>query len=201
LFLGGRHLAMNKNLSWILLVSVTSLVACQNVSDRPVAEKSPLAVSPALSTPPLDLTPLASPTPTPSPTFNPPEIPLPRSGKVTRLVKKRAIAPLAIETTAGTNYFLKLVDNSSQATVMTVFVRGGTTAQVKVPLGTYQIRYATGNKWYGAKHLFGPETTYNRAEDIFNFRRQGNRVLGYTLKLYKVVDGNLQTTPIDPGQF
>ncbi|MBW4620011.1 MAG: hypothetical protein KME17_11730 [Cyanosarcina radialis HA8281-LM2] len=192
---------MKKYLSPILLVSVTSLVACQNVSDRPVVEKPTLAVSPALSTPPPDLTALTSPTPTPSPTFSQPEIPLPKSGKVTRVTKKRAIAPLAIDTTAGTNYFLKLVDSASQATVMTVFVRGGTTTRVKVPLGTYQIRYATGDKWYGTKYLFGPDTTYNKAEEIFKFRKEGNRVLGYTLKLYKVVDGNLQTTPIDPGQF
>ncbi len=41
--------------------------------------------------------------------------------------------------------------------------------EIKVPLGSYIVKYAVGEKWYGEKYLFGPETRYNKADEKFVF--------------------------------
>jgi hypothetical protein len=176
-----------KNAAWILLAAISTMTACQsdNLTKQSSNNSSPTQTSSA----------------TPNPTINIPEVPLPPSGKVTQSTKQPRIAPLTIESSPGANYFLKLINISSQTTIMTVFIRGGSPAKVKVPIGNYEIRYASGNKWYGTKLLFGSDTTYNKAESVFDFKKEGNRIMGYTLKLYKVQNGNLRTTQLDQKQF
>ena len=84
---------------------------------------------------------------------------------------------------------------------MDVFVRGGSTVEVEVPLGTYRLKYAAGQNWYGLPHLFGPETSYSKADTPFRFYIEGQRISGYTVTLYSVRDGNLRTSPLNPGDF
>jgi hypothetical protein len=94
-----------------------------------------------------------------------------------------------------------LADAYSDADVLTVFVHGGSTVQIDVPLGTYIVKHAAGTKWYGYKHLFGPETSYSKADETFRFERNGYQVTGYTITLYTVLHGNLQTSAIRPEDF
>lgn len=54
-----------------------------------------------------------------------------------------AIAPLEIKTTTGFNYFIKLIDSNGRS-AMTMYIKGGENFQTKVPLGTFEVRYATG---------------------------------------------------------
>lgn len=84
---------------------------------------------------------------------------------------------------------------------MTVFVRSGMTANVDVPLGNYEFRYAAGDTWYGYEHLFGPATGYSKADKLFDFRDTGYEVSGYTVTLYKVPNGNLHTSSIRANEF
>lgn len=112
------------------------------------------------------------------------------------------IAPFRIVTPAGAeNYYVKLVDARTGAPVMTVFVNGGRSLDVDVPLGTYRVRYASGQTWYGEPTLFGPDTSLNESATQFTFGVQGDQVSGYTIELIKQVGGNLQTRTISPGQF
>ena len=81
---------------------------------------------------------------------------------------------------------------------MTIFIRNGETASdMDVPTGTYELRYASGDSWYGETDLFGPSTSYSKAESFFTF---GNGS-GYTVELYKQVNGNLHTNSIDKDDF
>ena len=84
---------------------------------------------------------------------------------------------------------------------MTVFVRKGMTAEIDVPLGLYELRYALGDEWYGYDHLFGPKTSYSKADTLFDFRDTGTQLTGYTVTLYKVPRGNLHTSTIGVDQF
>ncbi len=112
------------------------------------------------------------------------------------------IAPFRIVTPAGAeNYYVKLIDASNGAPVMTMFVIGGRVFNVDVPLGTYKIRYASGRIWYGEPTLFGPETSLNEAATPFTFEVQGDQISGYTVELIKQAGGNLQTRAIPPEQF
>lgn len=108
------------------------------------------------------------------------------------------------------NSFGKLAYPSSTSPVMTLFVRAGKTAQMAVPLGTFEIRYATGNVWYGRQRLFGNETRYNKADKLFKFeqttRSQSDGSIRtstsiWVVMLYTVADGNLRTTRVGRDQF
>jgi hypothetical protein len=139
--------------------------------------------------------------PPPRPVFTEPEQPLPPHGKITWYSAGDPVAPLEIRSSRGSHYVVKLSDYYSGRSVLSVFVHGGSTVNLDVPLGTYKIKYASGDTWYGPEFLFGPDTSYSKADSSFNFRVIGNQVSGYTLTLYKVVDGNLQTSPISPDEF
>jgi hypothetical protein len=144
--------------------------------------------------------PQLAPRPTPPP-FNEPPEPLPENGEVSTYAYFRALAPFEIKSSSGTNYLVKLTNASTGAPVQTIFVRGGTTVEVKVPLGTFSVKYAAGETWYGYRHLFGPMTAYSKASELFTFKNDGTGYTGYTITLYKVRNGNLRTQQIDPEEF
>lgn len=85
--------------------------------------------------------------------------------------------------------------------ISTIYLRGGENASITVPLGTYEIKYAAGETWYGEEELFGKNTMYSKADELFTFSDTGYQITGYTITLYQVVNGNLQTVGIDPSEF
>ena len=134
----------------------------------------------------------------PSPeTFKAPEQPLPANGHVRPPVNASETAPFRILTSGGdTHYFVKLEESGSGRSVLTVFVRSGHQVDMRVPFGTYVVKYASGQKWYGYQHLFGPYTVYTKADSTFPFRREGNQIKGFSITLYAVEGGNLSTLPL-----
>lgn len=135
------------------------------------------------------------------PPFLEPELPLPPNGEVFTYTDRKAVAPFEIKSSYGGNYLVKLADAVTDEPVLTVFVRGGDTVNLEVPLGTYFVKYAAGDKWYGYTHLFGPTTGYSKADKVFNFHYSDNRISGYTITLYKVRNGNLRTGSISASEF
>jgi tetratricopeptide (TPR) repeat protein len=137
-------------------------------------------------------------------TPSPRPIALPINGSVTRYHTSPASAPFTIVTRNGSgHYFVKLRDNQSRNLVLAVFVREGEEANITVPLGTYELSYATGRTWYGSRsdQPFGSETRYARADDTFTFQVDGNYIQGYTVELYLQAYGNLDTQPISASEF
>ena len=132
------------------------------------------------------------------PVFN--AAPVPVSAGVMRWPLSKGVAPLAIKTRAGSNYYVKLVD-MAERTVMTMYVEGGRYFETDVPLGTYEIRYATGKTWYGTKNLFGPETSYAKADRWFDFSFDGSEYSGYAVELIMQSSGNLSTRPLSAANF
>ncbi|SEO18138.1 hypothetical protein SAMN05216404_11325 [Nitrosospira multiformis] len=125
-----------------------------------------------------------------------------KQGIYKRFTVLESIAPFQIITPPGKeHYYVKLVNASTGANVISFFVNGGQTFDTKVPLGTYRVRYATGMVWYGEKHLFGPDTNYSEAEKTFQFTMLGNQINGYTLQLIRQQGGNLFTKSISANQF
>ena len=134
--------------------------------------------------------------------FTAPEQSLPANGHVRPPVNASETAPFRILTSGGdTHYFVKLEESGTGRSVLTVFVRSGHQVDIRVPFGTYVVKYASGQKWYGYKHLFGPNTAYNKADSTFPFRREGNQIKGFSITLYAVEGGNLSTLPIKPNDF
>lgn len=71
------------------------------------------------------------------------------------------VAPFRI-TASGCSCLLELVDENTSKVVVDVFVKEGRTEDVRVPAGTFEIRYAAGQKWYGGETPFGPGTSYSK---------------------------------------
>lgn len=135
------------------------------------------------------------------PDFREPEQPLPLHSEVRGFTGASRVAPFEIRTSSGGYYFIKLVDSVTGKEALSIFVYGGLVANVDVPLGAYEVRYASGSKWYGYNYLFGPQTTYSKANEVFRFEAVGNQIRGYTVTLYKVAQGNLRTQTIRPEDF
>ncbi|HXG33875.1 MAG TPA: DnaJ domain-containing protein [Bryobacteraceae bacterium] len=130
-----------------------------------------------------------------------PEKPLPRNGHVWSFTALERVAPFEIRAARGRHYVVKLVDAFTGTPVLTVFVYSGTSVSIDVPLGTFEVRYASGESWYGDEYLFGPNTEYRKADRTFTFEVVGNQVTGFTITLYGVPHGNLPTSAIEPAEF
>jgi hypothetical protein len=134
-------------------------------------------------------------------TFNEPAVSPPAHGDTRRHLDVDAVAPLEINTSYGGYYFIKMVDTSSGREELELFIHGGRTIEIKMPLGTYTMKYATGKTWYGREHLFGLDTVYSEASSSFDFTQDYSGYSGYTVTLYKVSNGNMQTKSINASQF
>ena len=131
-----------------------------------------------------------------------PPVPRPISGLYSQdLNQQQAIAPLEIQSQTGSDYFVKVTSQVTGEDISTIYLRGGENASITVPLGTYEIKYAAGETWYGEEELFGKNTMYSKADELFTFSDTGYQITGYTITLYQVVNGNLQTVGIDPSEF
>jgi hypothetical protein len=112
-----------------------------------------------------------------------------------------ALAPLSIVTSPGRDYYVKLVYAGTNDAAIGIYVQGGVTSEITVPLGSYEMRYASGTTWYGYTDLFGPETAYSKAVGTFDFRDEGNQYTGYTVELILQEGGNLGTEGIGAAEF
>jgi hypothetical protein len=111
------------------------------------------------------------------------------------------LAPFTVVTSPGQDYYVKLVYEGTSSAAIGIYVQGGISNEVLVPLGRYEMRYAAGTTWYGLADLFGPDTVYAKALDVLDFREEANQYSGYTIELILQEDGNLDTQPLGPGEF
>jgi hypothetical protein len=137
---------------------------------------------------------------TPAP-FLEPELRLPPTGEIRSFSKRAKLAPFEIKSPIGMNYLIKLDDSQTGVPIQTIFIRGGTSVEIDVPLGTYTVKYASGDKWYGYKHLFGPDASYSKASTLFRFHSEAGKYVGHTITLYKVPNGNLHIANIKADEF
>lgn len=138
----------------------------------------------------------------PTPALSQPAQPLPQTGDNTASFTN-GVAPLIIKTSSngGYHYFFKVVNTANHREIGSYFIRSGGLIEIEVPVGTYEIRYASGKQWYGTGYLFGPETTYSKADRNFTFGFDGYQYNGYTIELIMQQNGNLRTSGIQPSQW
>lgn len=129
--------------------------------------------------------------------------PLPKSGDgIVYFQKIEAVAPLTIVTkTSKLHYFVKIIDWYTNQVITTFFICSGQQVSMQLPLGSYKIKYATGQIWYGDKYLFGPNTDYSEVDKKLAFEKIDDRVTGYTIELFLQQNGNLHTKKISPNNW
>lgn len=113
---------------------------------------------------------------------------------------RNRIAPFKVTTPPGDDYLVKLVDRRSGISVIEVFVGGGRTAEITVPLGSYTMKYATFRDWYGGQS-FGPEASFHKSDDEFVFSQNADSISGHSVELIKQRFGNLETRAIAREEF
>ncbi|MEO0071541.1 MAG: hypothetical protein ABIK39_05600 [candidate division WOR-3 bacterium] len=128
---------------------------------------------------------------------------IPKNGYVWRNHKREEIAPFRIVTSPSGYYYYycKLFNLKRDTWTLAVFIHPGKSISLEVPVGSYELRYAVGDTWYGREHLFGPRTSYYKAEAVLHFQIVGNRVSGYEVQLYPQPYGNLRTRSISPNEW
>lgn len=119
------------------------------------------------------------------------------NGKIITWPDGEQLAPLSIAT-KGDKGFYVILDGDDY---MSFYVAADSVAEVEVPLGFYEIYYATGDIWYGKKNLFGADTTYHKCEGDFEFYNDGTYYQGWSLELYLQRDGNMSTETITVEEF
>ncbi len=110
-------------------------------------------------------------------------------------------APFSVEVAADDDYFIKVKNQSTSEEVLGAYVHGGTKFETKLPLGSYELSYATGDIWYGETLLFGPNTNLYKADKTFQFTKTGRSIKGSSVRLMRVEDGNLKTLNISKDDF
>ena len=122
-------------------------------------------------------------------------IPEPRSGTI--LLGEECLngSELTIAASSSSSCVVKL-KTAYGTTLLSFYVRAGDTVTVGVPEENLYVYFASGDTWYGQKHLFGKYTSYSMDDEIKDFKQYT-----YSYTLYPVYDGNFTETPIDPEDF
>lgn len=141
----------------------------------------------------------------------------PENGHIFEQTTLSAVAPFCVETSGSGGYYIVLdplefessgsdyenirAELMAKYSNIVFYVTAGSSAEISVPLGVYEIYYAVGDTWYGEEHLFGPDTVYNKCDDTFSFTYEGDAYSGWTLQLQPVFNGNLDTSVINAEDF
>ena len=109
--------------------------------------------------------------------------------------------PLLIENAPYDHTLMKLIRINDGIEVISVFVRAGESVEVYVPVGNYKAKLASGQTWYGDAVRFGPSTKYAALEGTFEFKIEGNRLMGHRLTLTPIAQGNLGQHSLNASEF
>ena len=97
--------------------------------------------------------------------------------------------------------YVKFVDTKNPKSTLTVYIRANKSVTVYIKNGEYTVKYATGDKWFGTKDLFGSETRCGICDDPISFNTPSGWRWTGTLTLKAVANGNLTTSSIPPSTF
>ncbi|MCL2756506.1 MAG: hypothetical protein FWD43_00280 [Coriobacteriia bacterium] len=111
------------------------------------------------------------------------------------------LVTLLIDATASElPFYLKLFNNDTH--VASLFIHPGGESTIKLPAGTYTIKEAYGEHWFGDDLLFGSKGFYgimlfeNDSESV-----HFERFYEYTLRLFSSSSGNVGNKPTDKDSF
>jgi hypothetical protein len=96
---------------------------------------------------------------------------------------------------------VKLSDVQTGETVLSIFLEAGKTFETQAPVGTFKLKWATGENWQGDTKMFGPFTLYQEALVSMVFREEPNGISGNTIELGPRFDGNLHSERISQSEF
>lgn len=103
------------------------------------------------------------------------------------------------------HYFVRVADWKSSHMVLTAFIRAGEKVALKLPPGSYKIRYATGLEWYGEEQLFGEDTQYiqlmEKDAPQQPLKVEVSQQRGLDIAFFPCGEGTMDVQPINPDHF
>lgn len=126
----------------------------------------------------------------------------PENGTIFKRSIYEGLAPLEVNAPTDSDCYVYLHDLKASGTTHDIgfYVREDMSCEILVPLGTYEMYFATGDTWVSANAdnnmVFGDDTVWNVSEDIFYFTDEEYYYSGYTVTLYSVYNGNMDTDVI-----
>lgn len=110
-------------------------------------------------------------------------------------------APVTVHASQTESCYVYFKHDSNSKYDFSLFVSAGSTTDVKAPVGSYTMYYASGKTWYGTDYRFGVGTNYYKADSTFRFYISGNYVYGTEVTLYQVIGGNMDSEQISENEF
>lgn len=97
-------------------------------------------------------------------------------------------------TAADKDVCIKFENKNDPTKFKLVYIRAGQSIKLNVEDGTYAIKWATGDYWYGKDHMFGPDTVYKYEGSVsFTTTRSGSWIYYRYLDLDLAEDPNAAT--------
>ena len=100
---------------------------------------------------------------------------------------------------------VKIENLDNPKSTVSVYIRAKQSVKFNIKDGRYQVKYATGSRWYSEKELFGVDTVYTKPETTMEFktRKEGSYLYWttYTLTLRPIADSNLTSLTISADDF
>lgn len=98
-----------------------------------------------------------------------------------------ANCPLTL-TANDKNYYIKLCDTKREnKTIAKFFIRAKEELTIKIPEGSYKIKYASGDKWYGEQKLFNNDGAYGES-NVLNFHSDRYASNGHKISFYNTIN-------------
>ena len=132
----------------------------------------------------------------------------PKNGQFFNAAARGGYGTLTVET-GHSPAFIKVISINDPKRVLSFYVRADSKTTVHVRNGTYTLRYATGERWFGTKQMFGSGTVYRAFDDNLGFSAKYGysaagrevRCSAWKVTLYPVAGGTAGTTPINADEF
>lgn len=113
--------------------------------------------------------------------------PLPRLLPETKILgstSPEAAASLRIRTPAGKQHYLvKLVDTAERREAAFAFIRSGSSLAFRLPFGSYELTFASGDTWFGPEFQFGPSAQYGRLRRLIRLTEKERTAGGDAIEL------------------
>lgn len=106
---------------------------------------------------------------------------------------------LEINTSIGSDYYIKLVDSYDRRIARSFYLYGGSTGRIELPRGSYLMLINQGSTWYGPQLGFGPNSSRSRIQDEIRIVPSDEEYLVITLQ--GVRNGNLRSEGISSSEF
>ena len=95
------------------------------------------------------------------------------------------------------HWVVKVFDATNSNLVCWFFIQQGQSAETPIPAGTYRLKLACGQRWYGEKHLFGPRASYSAIANKIIIPHRAD----YQIDLHRSAGGSLEEEAIRSQDF